>query len=80
MTQGIEIDEQINNEEETPDKGMVVNIDDLHQRLIKVELLDVTDRNNQLVHTKEWLLHNKDAEHLSLTGNLFMVECSLTGK
>ena len=80
MTQGIEIDEQANNEEAAPDNALVVSIEDHHQRLIQVELLDVTDRNNQLVHSKEWLLHNKDAENLALTGNLFVVECPLTGK
>ncbi|MDT8389342.1 MAG: alpha-galactosidase [Lentisphaeria bacterium] len=80
MAQGIEIDEQIDNEAPVSNDAMVVSIEDHHQRLIQVELLDVTDRNNQLVHTKEWLLHNKDAESLLLTGNLFAVDCTLTGK
>lgn len=80
MTKGIEIDEQIDKKEATPDNALVVTIEDHHQRLVQVELLDVTDRNNQLVHTREWLLHDKDAESLSLTGNLFAVECPLTGK
>ena len=50
-----------------------------HQRLIQVVLQDETDRNNQLVQEREWLLHPKDAEHLALSGNLFAVESPITG-
>ncbi len=80
MTQGIETDKQASNVESAPDQAMVVTVEGRHQRLIQVELLDVTDRRNQLVHTKEWLLHHKDAENISLAGNLFAVECTLTGQ
>lgn len=44
-----------------------------HLRLIQVELMDVTDRHNELVHTREWLLHTSERE-LSLSGNLFVIE------
>lgn len=70
MTQGIETNTAANTREAAPTPAMVVTVGSRHQRLIQVELLDVTDRNNQLVHTREWLLHNKDTD-LSLAGNLF---------
>lgn len=49
-----------------------------HQRLEQVVLRDETDSNNQLVQVREWLLHGKDTQ-LSLDGNLFSIECPLTG-
>ena len=49
-----------------------------HVRLMQVELLDVTDRHNELVHEREWLLHPSERE-LSLKGNLFVVDDLETG-
>ncbi len=44
-----------------------------HVRLTQVELIDATDRHNELVHEREWMLHPSERE-LSLRGNLFVVE------
>ena len=43
-----------------------------HLRLIQVSLQDQTDIHNELVHTREWLLH--PAEPVDLRGNLFILE------
>ena len=48
-----------------------------HLKLTQVRLLDQTDIHNELVFEDEWLLHPN--EPLSLSGNLFRVEDSLTG-
>lgn len=47
-----------------------------HLRLTQVEFRDQTDVHNELVHEREWLLH--PVEKLSLRGNLFLLENSLT--
>lgn len=47
-----------------------------HLKLTQVRLLDQTDIHNELVFEDEWLLHPN--EPLSLSGNLFRVEDSLT--
>ncbi|MBT3379237.1 MAG: hypothetical protein HN742_10035 [Lentisphaerae bacterium] len=44
-----------------------------HLKLIQVMLADTTDRHNELVHEREWLLHPSD-RNLSLSGNLFVIE------
>lgn len=80
MTQGIENEDQRQSEATADHKAMTVSLPSWHQRLIQVEILDVTDFNNQLVQTREWLLHTKDAGNLKLTGNLFAVECPLSGE
>src|SRR6478672_11133274 len=48
-----------------------------HLRLTQIEFKDQTDVHNELVHEREWLLH--PAENLSLQGNLFLLENTLTG-
>lgn len=80
MTSGIEADRNEREAVAYLEDCEQVFVEGLHQRLIQVELHDVTDRNNQLVHEREWLLHSKDAEHLDLSGNLFAVESTLTGE
>lgn len=50
---------------------------DQHTRLTQVTLADQTDRHNELVHERQWLVH--PAEPLRLTGNLFVFEDVLTG-
>jgi alpha-galactosidase len=49
-----------------------------HLRLTQVRLLDQTDIHNELVFENEWLLHPNEA-WLELTGNLFLLEDTLTG-
>ncbi len=44
-----------------------------HLRLTQVILSDVTDRHNELVQEREWLLHPSQRE-VSLSGNLFVIE------
>lgn len=44
-----------------------------HVKLTQVMLSDVTDRHNELVQERAWLLHPSERE-LALTGNLFVVE------
>lgn len=78
MTTGIENNEKPETGRNLEESAHVVTIKDSHQRLIEVILQDRTDQFNQLVFTREWLLHRKDA-NLSLRGNLFIVECTLTG-
>lgn len=79
MTTGIETGERQATGTSTQQTDTLVAIADQHQRLTQVTLMDMTDRNNQLVQTREWLLHNKDTESRSLTGNLFAVERTLKG-
>jgi len=54
-------------------------LDSQHLRLTQVEFLDVTDRNNELVQTREYLLHPSCRE-LSLCGNFFLVEDLAAGR
>ncbi|PTX98396.1 alpha-galactosidase [Opitutus sp. ER46] len=49
-----------------------------HVRLTQVLLQDQSDNHNELVQTREWLLH--PAEKLELSGNLFVLEHVLTGR
>jgi alpha-galactosidase len=49
-----------------------------HLRLGQVTLLDDTDRHNELVHERAWLLQPNE-EPLGLVGNLFFLENTLTG-
>jgi alpha-galactosidase len=51
---------------------------DPHLRLTQVVLQDQTDVHNELVQTREWLLH--PAETVELEGNLFVLENVLTGE
>lgn len=44
-----------------------------HVRLTQVNLQDTTDRHNELVHERQWLLHPNQMP-LELAGNLFLVE------
>lgn len=46
-----------------------------HTRLTAVELVDRTDRHNELVHERQYLLH--PSEPLDLPGNLFVAESLL---
>ncbi|MDX1681478.1 MAG: alpha-galactosidase [Phycisphaeraceae bacterium] len=80
MAQGIETDTDSRSGDNAPGTALVVSMDAPHQRLIQVVLRDVTDDNNQLVQTREWLLHHKDVDGLALTGNLFAAECTMTGR
>lgn len=48
-----------------------------HLRLTQITLHDQTDRHNELVHEREWLLHTNEGP-LALEGNLFVVENVLT--
>lgn len=77
MTQGIESVEKLSSEEASSTEHRVVSIEAHHQLLVQIEMLDVTDDNNQLVHRKEWLIHHKDVENIRLSGNLFVVESTL---
>jgi alpha-galactosidase len=74
MTTGVEGDSDTKSQIGTKGEGIVVRVKGEHQVLTQVDLLDDTDRFNQLVFEKEWLLHPKDAEGLVLKGNLFVVE------
>src|SRR5687767_10150178 len=47
-----------------------------HLRLTQIEFKDQTDVHNELVHEREWLLH--PVEKLSLQGNLFLLENTLS--
>jgi alpha-galactosidase len=49
-----------------------------HLRLTQVMLQDQSDQHNELVQTREWLLH--PCETVELTGNLFVLEQPLTGE
>nr|CAA9229474.1 GH36 [uncultured Armatimonadetes bacterium] len=49
-----------------------------HLRLTRVTLRDRTDRHNELVFEDEWLLHPNEGP-LALSGNLFVLEDTLTG-
>lgn len=48
-----------------------------HLRLLQVNLQDQSDKHNELVSVREWLLH--PVESLELAGNLFVIENTLTG-
>ncbi len=78
MTSGIERDGGDPCEGSDYGNATDVHFEAHHPVLTQVVLVDVTDRNNQLVRTQEWQLHGKDAESLALEGNLFAVECPLT--
>lgn len=63
-----------------PDAGAVLlqwSDSSQHLRLTQVTLQDQTDHFNELVHTREWLLH--PSEKIELAGNLFVIENMLTG-
>lgn len=49
-----------------------------HVKLRQVEFWDQTDRHNELVFEKEWLLHPNEGD-LRLQGNVFVLEDPLTG-
>lgn len=49
-----------------------------HLRFLQVTLHDQTDVHNELVTEREWLLHPAE-DTLDLTGNLFVLENTLTG-
>jgi alpha-galactosidase len=49
----------------------------LHIRLTRAVFKDATDSFNELVHEDQWLLHT--SEDLSLQGNVFVLEDTLTG-
>lgn len=49
-----------------------------HLRLTQVILQDQTDRHNELVQTREWLLH--PSETVELAGNVFVFEDIFTGE
>lgn len=55
-----------------------ITVREQHLRLTQVLLQDQTDGHNELVQTREWLLH--PSERVELQGNLFVVESPLTGK
>jgi alpha-galactosidase len=80
MAQGIEDDNAVKPDRNTPDASVsrVVSIPDQHQRLLAVGLFDQTDHYNELVHTRQWLLHHRELP-LDLQGNLFIMERPLTG-
>lgn len=48
----------------------------VHWKLTQIEFKDQTDAHNELVHEREWLLH--PCEKLTLQGNLFILENTLT--
>jgi alpha-galactosidase len=55
-----------------------VSVPSQHLRLIQVEFRDATDVHNELVFEREWLLHTAERQ-LALSGNLFVIEETLTG-
>ncbi len=50
-----------------------LNLDPRHVRVRQVELMDQTDKHDELVFEREWLLQPNE-EDLALKGNLFVVE------
>lgn len=50
-----------------------------HMRLVATQLVDQTDRHNNLVFEQEWLLHPAEMR-IELLGNVFAMENILTGE
>lgn len=79
---GVEIDPPAANHRPIPktgSAGQTIEFHSPHIRLTQVILHDATDHNNELVQTKQWLLHPREGT-LKLSGNLFLVEEQLTDK
>jgi alpha-galactosidase len=53
--------------------GQTLHFDQQHLRLTQVLFQDQTDRHNELVAERTWLLHPSE-RNLTLSGNLFLIE------
>lgn len=77
---GVEIDDkEVASKVEDSQTQKVLTFESYHLKLTQVMLMDDTDRHNELVQTREWLLH-KSEKKLALQGNLFIVQDSFTKK
>ena len=77
---GVEADEATDAPNDTEDGRFLDGfpLAPLHLRLTQVTLRDQTDRYNELVFEREWLLHTAEAA-FTLSGCLFYAEDTLTG-
>jgi len=71
---GVETDATAPASSDTPHAAQTLTLPQ-HTRLTAVELVDRTDRRNELAHERQYLLHPSEA--LSLRGNLFVAEALL---
>ncbi len=79
---GVEIDNKALKKLELHNDEIVdiaVSFDSWHLKLTQVEFMDDTDRHNELVQEREWLLHKSERE-INLKGNLFIVQESFSKK
>jgi alpha-galactosidase len=79
---GVEIDNKVNANINLEGGDIVeknISFDSWHIKLTLVELMDDTDRHNELIQTKEWLLQRTEKE-LSLSGNLFIMQDTFSKK
>jgi alpha-galactosidase len=77
---GVEVDNKINANIKLEQGEIVeraISFDTWHVKLTLVELMDDTDRHNELTQTKTWLLQRSERE-LSLSGNLFVMQDSFS--
>ena len=65
-------------EEAVAETSGVLSLDSWHLRVTQVELVDRTDSHNELVHERQFLLHQSENPVL-LSGNLFLVEDTVGG-